>query len=139
MGRLTSQVGLVFQEPETQFCMLKVRDEVAFGLENIAVPRTEMDARIDLALDKVGLGDCRQRKVHELSGGQQQRLALACILAMEPGVLVFDEPTSNLDPSGSREVFDTIRRLHSTGQYTIVLVEHRLDEAMDRLEPLLGR
>ena len=137
MGRLTSQVGLVFQEPETQFCMLKVRDEVAFGLENLAVPRTEMDARIDLALDKVGLGDCRQRKVHELSGGQQQRLALACILAMEPGVLVFDEPTSNLDPAGSREVFDTIRRLHSTGQYTIVLVEHRLDEAMDMVDKVL--
>lgn len=137
MGYLTSRVGLVFQEPETQFCMLKVRDEVAFGLENLAIPRTEMDVRIDRALEAVGLEDCRHRKVQELSGGQQQRLALACVLAMEPQVLVFDEPTSNLDPGGSREVFDTIRRLHRTGRYTIVLVEHRLDEAMDVIDKVL--
>ncbi len=137
MGHLTSRVGLVFQEPETQFCMLKVRDEVAFGLENLATPRTEMDTRIDLALERVGLEDCRHRKVQELSGGQQQRLALACVLAMEPQVLVFDEPTSNLDPAGCREVLDSIRRLHRTGRYNIVLVEHRLDEAMDLVDKVL--
>lgn len=137
VGHLTSRVGLVFQEPETQFCMLKVRDEIAFGLENLAVRRTEMDVRIDEALDKVGLADFQRRNVQELSGGQQQRLALACILAMEPQVLVFDEPTSNLDPAGSREVLDAIRRLHKTGRYPIALIEHRLDETMDMVDKVL--
>ena len=100
-ARLAQTVGMVFQDPEAQFCMLTVEEEVAFGLENLAVPRAEMDARIEDALDAVGLLERRRERIDRLSGGQKQRLALACVLAMRPPVLVLDEPTAQLDPVGA--------------------------------------
>jgi energy-coupling factor transport system ATP-binding protein len=137
MAQLAQRVGLVFQDPEAQFCMLTLEEEVAFGLENLAVPRAEMDARIDQALESVGLADRRFDQIEHLSGGQKQRLALACVLALRPEVLVLDEPTAQLDPEGAAEVIDVLHRLRAAGQLTLVIVEHRLDEVMSLVDRTL--
>lgn len=134
---LARTVGMVFQDPDAQFCMLRVDDEIAFGLENLRVPRTEMAARISRALELVGLAGSERRRIDRLSGGERQRLALACVLAMEPSVLVFDEPTSNLDPAGAEELFATIARLKQRGGRSIVIVEHRLDHLISLVDRVL--
>lgn len=120
--------GLVFQNPFNQISGTKytVYEEVAFGLENLGVPPDEMRRRIDRALKLVGIADLAERSPYAMSGGQQQRLALASMLAMEPQVLVLDEPTSQLDPIGSREVFAVIRQLSQEG-LTVVMAEHKLE------------
>jgi energy-coupling factor transport system ATP-binding protein len=130
ISELTQQVGIVFQDPESQFVTMTVEDEIAFGLENLRVPPEEMDGYIREALARVGMTRYRRRRVDALSNGEKQRLALATLLAMRPRILVFDEPTANLDPVGTREVFETINQLKRTGRYTIILVEHKLDELM---------
>ncbi|MGE3909308.1 MAG: ABC transporter ATP-binding protein [Chloroflexota bacterium] len=135
MAALAQRVGIVFQDPEAQFCMLTVEDEVAFGLENLAVPRSEMDGRITAALSQVGLEQRRTEQIARLSGGQKQRLALACVLALEPDVIVLDEPTAQLDPAGAAEVMEILGRLRAAGNHTLIIVEHRLDEVI----PLVDR
>ncbi|MFN8523672.1 MAG: ABC transporter ATP-binding protein [Chloroflexota bacterium] len=137
MSALAQRVGVVFQDPEAQFCMLTVADEVAFGLENVAVPREEMDSRIDAALAQVGLLDRREERIERLSGGQKQRLALACVLALRPAVLVLDEPTAQLDPEGAAELISLIGRLREGGEHALVLIEHRLDEVMHLVDRVL--
>ncbi len=125
---LTRRIGIVFQDPESQFCMLTVEDEVAFGLENLQVPQAEMDWRIEQALGLVGLADERRTRLDQLSGGMKQRLALACVLAMRPETLLLDEPTANLDPAGAREFLATLAGLPSAR--TRLIIEHRLDDLM---------
>ena len=137
MADLARRVGIVFQDPEAQFCMQTVADEVAFGLENLAVPPAEMDARIDQALGIVGLRDRRRERIERLSGGQKQRLALACVLAMRPEVIVLDEPTAQLDPAGAAEVIALLGELRRSGRHTLVIVEHRLDEVMHLVDRVL--
>src|SRR5262249_27055361 len=122
MAELAQRVGVVFQDPEAQFCMLTLEDEVAFGLENLAIPRSDMDARIDEALGWVGLADRRRDRIERLSGGQKQRLALACVLAQQPEVLVFDEPTAQLDPAGAADVLSLLGRLRDRGQHTLIVI-----------------
>jgi energy-coupling factor transport system ATP-binding protein len=121
-------VGLAFQNPFNQISGAKytVFEELAFGLENIGVPRDEMRARVEGALDLTGIRDLADRSPYSLSGGQQQRVALASILVMQPKVLVLDEPTSQLDPIGTREVFGVIRKLAEEGM-TVILVEHKVE------------
>jgi len=126
---LAQHVGLVFQNPENQLFALSVEKDVAFGLENLGVPREEIRRRVDWALRMTGIEDLRERAPHELSGGQQQRVAIACILAMQPEVIVLDEPTSFLDPVGAKQIFEVINRLNRELNITVVLVEHRLDLA----------
>lgn len=126
-GRLAQDVGLIFQDPEAQFVAGKVEDEVAFGLENLCVPAEEMDGRVDEALSEVGMAWARRRQVDTLSGGQKQRVALASVLAMRPKILVFDEPTANLDPDGTRGFSRTVERLKRTGRHTMVIIEHEVD------------
>jgi energy-coupling factor transport system ATP-binding protein len=130
------EVGLVFQNPITQLTgKLSVREEVAFGLENLGVPPDEMLVRVERALALVGGSAWADRSPMELSGGQQQRVALACMLVMEPKVLVLDEPTSFLDPQGAHEVFSAIRTLSQQGM-TIIMAEHNLEwiaEETDRV------
>lgn len=120
--------GLVFQNPFNQISGAKftVYDEIAFGLENLGVPREEMPPRIERAMALTGITDMAERSPYALSGGQQQRVALASMLVMEPQVLVLDEPTSQLDPLGSREVFAVIRELSRAGM-TVVMAEHKLE------------
>jgi energy-coupling factor transporter ATPase len=124
---LARHVGLVFQNPENQLFALSVEKDVAFGLENLGVPREEMRKRVDWTLDLTGIYDLRERAPYELSGGQQQRVAIASVLAMQPEVMVLDEPTSFLDPLGARKIFEVIYELNRKLGITVVLVEHRLD------------
>lgn len=125
---MSRHVGLVFQNPFTQITgsKLTVYEETAFGLEYTGVPREEMMARIESALRLLGLWELRDRSPYALSGGQMQRLAIASVLAMEPRVLVLDEPTSQLDPQGTREVFDAVAALCRRGM-TVIVAEHKIE------------
>lgn len=126
---LVAEVGLVLQNPFNQISGTKytVREEIAFGLENLGIPREEMETRIEDALDIVGIRDLALRPPLALSGGQMQRVAIASILAMRPKILVLDEPTSQLDPIGSREVFSAVRALAESKQTTVIMIEHKLE------------
>jgi energy-coupling factor transporter ATP-binding protein EcfA2 len=119
----------VFQNPENQLFALSVEKDVAFGLENLVVPRDEMRERVDWALQMTGITDLRERAPDELSGGQQQRVAIASVLAMKPDIMILDEPTSFLDPVGAENIFEVINDLNKKLGITIILVEHRLDLA----------
>ena len=121
-------VGLAFQNPFNQISGAKytVFEEIAFGLENIGVPRDEMKARVTDAMALTGITDLADRSPYSLSGGQQQRVALTSILVMQPKVLVLDEPTSQMDPVGTREVFSVIREMAHRG-LTVILVEHKVE------------
>ena len=124
---LAKHVGLVFQNPENQLFALSVEKDVAFGLENLGFPREEIRKKVDWAMKQTGIYDLRERSPHEISGGQQQRVAIAAVLAMEPEVIVLDEPTSFLDPLSAQKIFDVIYDLNRSQGITVVLVEHRLD------------
>ncbi|MEM2737450.1 MAG: ATP-binding cassette domain-containing protein [Candidatus Bathyarchaeia archaeon] len=124
---LATHVGMVFQNPENQLFALTVEKDVAFGLENLGVSREEIRKRVDWALKLTGIYELRERTPTELSGGQQQRVAIASVLAMQPEVMVLDEPTSFLDPLGAKKIFEIIYELNKKLGITIVLVEHRLD------------
>jgi len=126
---IACHVGLVFQNPENQLFALSVEKDVAFGLENLGLPRDEIRKRVDWALQMTGIEELRERAPHELSGGQQQRVAIACVLAMQPEVMVLDEPTSFLDPLGAQKIFEVISELNKKLGITVILVEHRLDLA----------
>ena len=121
-------VGLAFQNPFNQISGAKftVFEELAFGLENIGVPRDEMKQRVEETMKLTGISDLADRSPYSLSGGQQQRVALTSILVMQPKVLVLDEPTSQMDPIGTREVFSVIRTMAENGM-TVVLVEHKVE------------
>ena len=126
---LARHVGLVFQNPENQLFALSVEKDVAFGLENSAMPRDKMRKRVDWALQMAGISELSERPPHELSGGQQQRVAIASVLAMQPDIMILDEPTSFLDPVGAEKIFKVINELNKKLGITIILVEHRLDLA----------
>ena len=126
---LACHVGMVFQNPENQLFALSVEKDVAFGLENLGLPREEIRKRVDWAMKMTGIYELRERAPYELSGGQQQRVAIASILAMQSEVMVLDEPTSFLDPLGAKQIFDVIYRLNRELGITVILVEHRLDLA----------
>jgi energy-coupling factor transport system ATP-binding protein len=134
---LGERVGLVFQDPDSQLVMARVDDEVAFGLENRGRPRTEMQALVPEALGKVGLGGFELRTTNTLSGGEKQRLAIADVLVARPSVLVFDEPTANLDPPGMYETLGRIADLARRREHTIVLIEHRLEAALPLADDVL--
>ncbi|OYD06601.1 energy-coupling factor transporter ATPase [Paludifilum halophilum] len=122
------KVGMVFQNPDNQIVGTTVRDDIAFGLENLGVPRDEMIRRIEKVLQRVGLAGMEERSPHHLSGGQKQRLAIAGVLAMRPQVIVFDESTSMLDPGGRREVLQAIGDLQRQGT-TVIHITHSAAEA----------
>jgi energy-coupling factor transporter ATPase len=124
---LAKHVGLVFQNPENQLFALSVEKDVAFGIENLGIPREEMRRRVDEAMTLTGIYDLKERAPHELSGGQQQRVAIASVLAMQPEVIILDEPTSFLDPLSAKKIFEVIDNLNKNLGITVVLVEHRLD------------
>lgn len=121
-------VGLAFQNPFNQISGAKytVFEEIAFGLENIGVPRNEMKERVEDAMSLTGISELADRSPYSLSGGQQQRVALTSILVMRPKLLVLDEPTSQMDPIGTREVFGVVRKMAEEGM-TVVMVEHKVE------------
>lgn len=124
---MARHVGLVFQNPENQLFALSVEKDIAFGLENFGYNRDEIRKRVDWALNLTGIYHLRERSPHELSGGQQQRVAIASVLAMQPEIIVLDEPTSFLDPLSAEKIFEVISELNRKLGQTVILVEHRLD------------
>lgn len=126
---VAQHVGLVLQNPENQLFSLSIERDIAFGLENLALPREEIRKRVDWALDIIGLADLRDKAPYELSGGQQQRVAIASVLAMQPEVMILDEPTSFLDPLAAKKLLEIVHKLNKDMNLTIILVEHRLDLA----------
>ena len=119
-------VGSVLQDIDTQMVASVVEDEMLFGLENFGVPRDEIEERLAGALDAVGIADLRNREIATLSGGQKQKVAIAAILALEPRVLVLDEPTAALDPASSRHVFDTLHEVNERMGITVVVIEQKV-------------
>ncbi|MPZ62314.1 MAG: ATP-binding cassette domain-containing protein [Propionibacteriales bacterium] len=136
-GERFATVNMLFQNPEDQIVTLTVEEEIGFALENYLFPRDEIHRRIDTALDLVGLTGFRERSTTKLSGGEKQRVALASMLAMEPRVLILDEPTSNLDPVGTHEVLDAINRVRERGDVTLMVVEHEVDTVYDQVNKVL--
>ena len=125
--QMSTHVGFVFQDPDAQFVMDRVEDEIAFTLENAALPRQAMQVRLEEALDLLELSHLRRRRIETLSGGQRQRAAIASALALRPHVLVLDEPTSQLDPKSAEDVMHALLRLNHDLGLTVVLSEHRLE------------
>ncbi|MFN2138270.1 MAG: energy-coupling factor ABC transporter ATP-binding protein [Candidatus Promineifilaceae bacterium] len=129
LGEIAAVVGLVFSNPFNQIsgARFTVEEEVAFGLENMGVPQEEMPGRVARAMELTGLTGLETRSPYALSGGQQQRLALASMIVMRPRLLVLDEPTSQLDPLGKKEVFAVLDRLAHDQEMTVVIIEHELE------------
>ena len=129
------KVGMVFQNPDNQIVANVVEDDVAFAPENLGVPPEEIRQRVDTALRQVGMYEFRQHAPHLLSGGQKQRVAIAGVIAMQPDIIVLDEPTAMLDPQGRQEVISTVTRLCRENGMTVVLITHHMDECVgaDRL------
>lgn len=141
---MSQHVGFVFQDPETQFVVDRVEDEIAFALENIALPEGEMHARVNETMQLLELTGLRNRHLENLSGGEQQRVAIAASLVLRPQILILDEPTSQLDPQSANELLNMLVRLNAEYNLTVILAEHRLERIlpfadhliyMDRTEP----
>ncbi len=126
---IRQRAGMIFQNPDNQIVATVVKEDVAFGLENLGVPTEEMIPRIESALAAVRMSSYADKAPHMLSGGQKQRVAIAGILAMEPSVIIADEATAMLDPSGRKEVLDTIRTLNRQKGITVVWITHFMEEA----------
>lgn len=128
---IRSTCGMVFQNPDNQIITTVVEEEVAFGPENLGVPQEELRARVDKCLEIVGMTEYRKHSPALLSGGQKQRIAIAGILAMNPECIVLDEPTAMLDPSGRKDIMDTIKFLNKEHNKTIIHITHYMEEAID--------
>ncbi len=135
--QISSKVGMVFQNPDTQLFGLTVEEDVAFGPENLGIPASEILTRVHHSLHAVKMEKLRSRFCFTLSGGEKQRTAIAGNLAMQPVVLILDEPTSDLDPAGTKEVLATIKRLNKEKDLTIILIEHKIDEVVDISDRLI--
>ena len=127
---IRKNAGMVFQNPDNQTVASIVEDDVAFGPENIGVPREEIGKRIDFALNAVGMEKFRHATPSRLSGGQKQRIAIAGVLAILPKIIILDESTAMLDPKGRREVMGVVRRLNKEQGMTVILITHFMDEAL---------
>ncbi|WP_100400604.1 energy-coupling factor transporter ATPase [Bacillus sp. FJAT-44742] len=127
---IRQRVGMVFQNPDHQFVAPTVRDDLAFGMENAGINRSEMKIRIENVSTKTGITDLLDYEPHRLSGGQKQRVAIAGILALNPQVMIFDEATSMLDPKGRKEVIETIRKLHHEKEVTVIMITHSFHDAL---------
>lgn len=125
---IAGKIGMVFQNPEDQILTMQVESEIAFGPENLGLPREEIAARVSEAISQLEIEELRARSPYELSSGELQKVAIASILAMKPEVLILDEPTSDLDPVSAINLLEILKSLHSSGK-TIILIEHRLENA----------
>lgn len=122
------KAGMVFQNPDNQMVATVIEDDVAFGPENVGIPREEIIERVDWALTAVGMNEFRTRSASKLSGGQKQRVAIAGVLAMKPDIIIFDESTSMLDPEGRAEIMAVAKKLNDSG-ITVISITHNMDEA----------
>ena len=126
---IRKKAGMVFQNPDNQMVATIIEDDVAFGPENIGVPREEIVERVNYALEAVGMSEYRTRTASKLSGGQKQRIAIAGVLAMKPDILILDESTSMLDPNGRKEIMDIALKLNKSG-ITVINITHNMEEAV---------
>ena len=126
---IRSKIGMVFQNPDNQLVATIVEEDVAFGPENLGLPREEIRKRVDSSLSLVGMTEYARHAPHKLSGGQKQRVAIAGIIAMRPRVIIFDESTAMLDPQGRREVVDIMERLNKDEGITVLNITHYMEEA----------
>lgn len=131
---LARQVGTVFEDPDFQMVSINVEEEVAFGPENLGIPPGEIEARIQDALEKAGIAKLRERAISTLSGGQKQRVAIAAVLSMLPQILLLDEPTSELDPIGTQEVFAALRDLNRQTGITVILVSQDMEHLVENAD-----
>lgn len=120
-------VGSVFQDPEAQLVSANVEEELAFGPENLSVPPSEIEARIEFVLKAVGIENLRNSAIESLSGGQKQRVAIAAVLTMLPEIIILDEPTAELDPIGTDDVFSVLKKLNQEYGLTIIVIEHKIE------------
>jgi energy-coupling factor transporter ATP-binding protein EcfA2 len=134
---MAQKVGLVFQNPENQLVAPNAEREIAFGPENLGVPRDEIRNRVEALIEKIQLEHIRDKAPYELSGGEQQRIAIAAILALQPTIIVLDEPTSNLDPVSAYEMLQLLRQLNQDMKLTILLIEHRLELVAPLVQELI--
>ncbi|CCQ68266.1 ABC transporter ATP-binding protein [Crocosphaera watsonii WH 0402] len=137
VSHLAGYVGAVFDDPETQLISTSVENEIAFALENLCIDREEIISRIPRVLEAVRLEGTEHKHPQELSGGQKQRLAIAAALALQPRLLILDEPTSQLDPVGTMEVFSTVKELNKELGTTIVMVSHAAEEMAEFSDRLI--
>lgn len=137
LSEIARTVGTVFQNPESQIFMMRVEDDVAFGCENLCLPREEIISRRDEALRFMGLWDMRRKETFKLSGGYKQRLAVSSIYAMHPNIFLFDEPTTDLDGEGRKEFFRIIKGLKDKGK-TVVLVEHQYEDYLSIMDNIIN-
>lgn len=135
---MSRHVGFIFQDPEAQFVVDRVEDEIAFALENSAVPAEEIHMRVAEVLDLLSLKALRNRRLETLSGGERQRVAMATALVLRPEVLVLDEPTSQLDPKSAHDVLETLVRLNRTLDLTVLLAEHRIERVLPFTDQLIA-
>lgn len=133
---LSLEVGLVFQNPENQLIAMNVERELAFGPENLGLQREKIIKQVEYALDLVGIQHLKKKSPYELSGGEQQRVAIASVLALDPPVLVLDEPTANLDPQRAMEILTLLARLKQQGK-TILIAEHRLELVLPLVDKMV--
>ena len=133
LARISQTVGTVLQDPERQILGTRVLHEVAFGLENLAMPRSEIISRVDESLQYLNITYLRDRETFNLSGGEKQKVALAGVLAMRPSILLLDEPLASLDPASAYETLDMVRRLADEGM-TVLMIEHRVEDVL-RIRP----
>jgi energy-coupling factor transport system ATP-binding protein len=133
LSEISQKVGTVLQDPERQILGTKVLNEVAFGLENLNMPRDEIYQRVDEALDFLNIPHLRDRETFNLSGGEKQKVALAGVLAMRPSLLLLDEPLASLDPASAQDTLDAVRQLANNGM-TVLMVEHRVEDVL-RVQP----
>jgi energy-coupling factor transport system ATP-binding protein len=136
LRKFASRVGMVLQDPDSQLFNLLVRDEIVWGLENRGVPRTQMDARLDSILNFFNITALRDRITYDLSGGEKQRVVMAAVAVSQPDILLFDNPTSQLDPLGSELVIESVKRILEVHR-TVVMVEDKLDELLEHADRLI--
>lgn len=136
---IREMVGMVFQNPDNQFVGSTVQDDVAFGLENLGIPRDEMIERVRTALDKVNMLQFAEREPARLSGGQKQRVAIAGIVALRPSIMILDEATSMLDPQGREEVLRTVKEVKEQENLSVISITHDIDEAAEANRVLVMR
>jgi energy-coupling factor transport system ATP-binding protein len=137
-GSMSQKVGILFQDPETQFCMVTLEEEVAFGLENLSYSKEEMDRKIIECLNAVGLLERRKDPIHSLSGGMKQKLAFACLMAIDPDILVLDEPTANLDPKTSQDLIKQLDEWSSTTKKTVIVIEHQVEDVLPIIDSVVA-
>lgn len=134
---LATRVGFVFSDPEAQFTAMTVEEEIIFGLENLGLQFNELKERLEWAAEITMIKDMLDKSPYDVSGGQKQRVAIACVLAMNPPIIIMDEPTSMIDPLGKKTIFDILRKLKDAGEHTLIVVEHNVEELAPLADQML--